>query len=99
MDIRPLRDFVLVKPNKPAQTTASGLFITTSANDGAPREAEVIAVGPGLLLENGNRVRPEVEVGCTVLVPAYIGTEVERDGVKYGLIRESEIIAIFAPKG
>ncbi len=97
MNIRPLRDYILVKPAKAATTTASGLILTGST-DGEPTEAEVIAVGPGLVLDNGTRVRPEVEVGTTVLIPAYVGSEIDVDGVKHRLVREEAILAILPPK-
>lgn len=92
-NLRPIHDQVLLTRVKPEEKLASGIFIPPTAQD-KPTEGKVIAVGPGRILENGTRVRPEVEAGCTVLFGKYTGHEVEIDGEKHLIMRESDILAI-----
>ena len=99
-NLRPLADLVLVQYEDTSnRKSPSGLITVTGDPKREPRNASVIAVGAGRILDNGTRVRPEIEPGQTVLVQAYVGTDVDLDGVKYGLVREGEILAVFGPKG
>lgn len=93
MTLKPLGDRVVVKPIEQEETTAGGIFIPDTAKE-RPQEGEVVAVGEGKLLENGERVAPEVSVGNRVLYAKYGGTEVKVDGTDYLILRESDILAI-----
>ena len=88
----PLGDGVLLKPIDKEEVTASGLVLPDTAKE-KPQEGEVIAVGPGRLGEDGNRVAMEVEKGDVVLYRKYSGTEVKEGEDEYLIVRESDIVA------
>ncbi|MDD6642606.1 MAG: co-chaperone GroES [Faecousia sp.] len=92
MKLTPLADRVLLKPVEAMETTASGIILST-ANKEKPVISEVIAVGPGGLVD-GNEVKMVVKVGDKVVVAKYAGTEVKLDDVDYSIVRQSEILAI-----
>jgi len=91
--IRPLGDRVLVKPLSRETVTKSGIVLPDTATE-KPQEGEILAVGPGKVLDNGKRVDMEVRDGDTVLFAKYAGTEVNLDGEDYLVIRESDLLAI-----
>ncbi|NPV28957.1 MAG: co-chaperone GroES [Firmicutes bacterium] len=91
--LRPLGDHVVVKPLSREEKTEGGIILPDTAKE-KPQEGEVIAVGPGRLLENGTRVQPEVKVGDRVVYAKYGGTEVKIEGVEYLIMRESDILAV-----
>ena len=93
MNIKPLGDRVLVKSVEAEEKTASGIFLTAAAKE-KPQVAEVVAVGPGALDENGKLVPMEVKVGDKVITAKYTGTEVKCDGIEYSIVRQSDILAI-----
>ena len=93
MNIKPLGDRVLLKQVEAEEKTASGIFLTASAQE-KPQVAEVVAVGPGALDENGKLVPMEVKVGDKVITSKYSGTEVKCDGVEYSIVKQSDILAI-----
>lgn len=88
----PLGDGVLLKPIDKEEVTASGLVLPDTAKE-KPQEGEVIAVGPGRLGEDGNRVAMEVVKGDVVLYRKYSGTEVKEGDEEYLIVRESDIVA------
>lgn len=88
MNIKPLADRVLVKPAAAEEKTISGIIIPDSAKE-KPLKGEVLAVGNGTKDE-----KMEVAVGNTVLYGKYAGTELEWDGEKYLIMRQSDILAI-----
>ncbi|HOK36411.1 MAG TPA: co-chaperone GroES [Paludibacteraceae bacterium] len=88
MNIKPLADRVLVKPSPVEEKTSSGIIIPDSAKE-KPLKGEVIAVGNGTKDEEMT-----VAVGDTVLYGKYAGTELEWDGEKYLIMRQSDILAI-----
>ena len=90
MNIRPLADRVLVKPDKKKKKTVSGIIIPDSAKE-KPLKGDVIAVGNGTKDEE-----MVVKEGDKVLYGKYAGTEIEIDGEKYLIMRQSDILAIFA---
>ncbi len=92
MKLTPLADRVLLKPVEAMETTASGIILST-ANKEKPVISEVIAVGPGGLVD-GNEVKMVVKVGDKVVVAKYAGTEVKLDDVDYSIVRQSDILAI-----
>lgn len=93
MELRPLGDRVVVKPLEAEEKTKGGIIIPDTAKD-KPQEGEVVAVGPGRVLENGNRVALDVKVGERVVYSKYGGTEVKIDEVEYLVIRESDLLAV-----
>ena len=98
-EIRPLHDRVIVRRIDASETkTSGGLFIPDTAKE-KPQEGEVVAVGKGKLLENGNRVEPDVKAGDRVLFGKYSGTEVKLDGEELLIMREDEILGIIERAG
>jgi chaperonin GroES len=93
MAIKPLEDRIVVKPTEPETKTASGLYLPESAKE-KPIQGEVVAIGPGRLLDNGKRAKPVVGKGDRVLYGKYAGTEVEVKGVKHLILRESELLGV-----
>ena len=93
MQLRPLGDRVLVKPEKAEQKTASGLYISSGAQE-KPQRGEVIAVGAGKLDDKGERIPVDVKVGDVVIYGKYGGNEVKIDGEEYLLMRNSDIYAV-----
>lgn len=91
--IKPLQDRVLVKRLDAEEKTASGIIIPDTAKE-KPQEGEVIATGPGKVLENGTRIELTVKPGDKVLFSKYAGTEVKIDGVEYLIMREDDILGI-----
>lgn len=92
MTIKPLADRVVTKLVKAEETTKGGLILTAAAQE-KPQIAEVVAVGPGGVVD-GNEVTMYVKVGDRVLTSKYSGTEVKVDGEEYSIIRQSDILAI-----
>lgn len=93
MVLKPLSDRVVLKPVKAEEKTKGGIVLPDTAKE-KPQEGEVIAVGPGRVLENGTKLTPEVKVGDRVIYSKYSGTEVKIEGEEYLIIRESDILAI-----
>ena len=93
MSIKPLADRVLIEP-APAETkTVGGIIIPDTAKE-KPCKGQVIATGPGKVLENGTRVELAVKKGDQVLFNKYAGTEVKLDGIDHLVMREEDILAI-----
>ncbi len=92
MTIKPLADRVVVKMKEAEETTKSGIILTASAKE-KPQVAEVIAVGPGGMVD-GKKVEMTVPVGASVILSKYAGTEVKCDGEEYIIVKESDILAI-----
>lgn len=93
MNIRPLHDRVVIKRMEEERTTPGGIVIPDSAAE-KPVRGEVLAVGKGKILENGD-VRPlDVKVGDKVLFGKYAGTEIKIDGEDLLVMREEDIVAI-----
>ena len=91
--IKPLEDRIVVKTLEAEQTTASGLVIPDTAKE-KPQEGEVLAVGPGRVDDNGNRVPVDVTVGDTVIYSKYGGTEVKYAGEEYLILSARDILAV-----
>ena len=91
MTIRPLADRVVIKLVEAEEKTRGGLILTASAQE-KPQIAEVVAVGPGGVVD-GKEVAMTVKVGDKVITSKYAGTEVKLDGVEYTILRQSEILA------
>lgn len=93
MGIRPLGDRVLVEPLEVGEQRRGGVIIPDTAKE-RPQEGKVIAVGPGELMENGQRKQMEVKVGDRVLYGKYAGTEIKIEDKEYLILRESDILGI-----
>lgn len=93
MNFRPIGDRLLVKRVESESTSQGGIIIPETAKE-KPQEAEIVAIGDGRLLDNGERVRPPVSVGDKVLFAKYAGDEVKLDGEDHLIIRSDEILAI-----
>jgi chaperonin GroES len=91
MKLSPLTDRVVLKQLEAEEATKSGIILTASAQE-KPQEAEVIAVGPGGIVD-GNEVVMNVKVGDKVIASKYAGTEVKVDGEEYTIVRQSDILA------
>lgn len=91
MTIKPLADRVVIKMEEAEETTKSGIILASTAKE-KPQIAEVVAVGPGGVVD-GKEVKMELSVGDRVLMSKYAGTEVKIDGLEYTILRQSEILA------
>ena len=94
MNIKPLNDNVLIKPLKEEATTKSGIVLPDTVDKEKPERGEVIAIGPGKLLENGQRALMGIQVGQKVMFKKYSPDEIKVDKEEYLIISESDIIAI-----
>ncbi|MBP5167421.1 MAG: co-chaperone GroES [Oscillospiraceae bacterium] len=92
MKLNPLADRVIVKQIEAEETTKSGIILTSAAQE-KPQIFEVIAVGPGGVVD-GHDVEMTVEVGDRVITGKYSGTQVKVDDVEYTIVRQSDILAI-----
>ncbi len=91
--IKPLEDRIVVQANEAETTTASGIVIPDTAKE-KPQEGTVLAVGPGRIDDNGNRVPVDVKVGETVLYSKYGGTEVKYAGEEYLVLSARDVLAV-----
>ena len=91
MNIKPLADRVVIKMVEAEETTKSGIILTGSAKE-KPQVAEVVAVGPGGVVD-GKEIKMELCVGDKVLMSKYAGTEVKLDGQEYTILRQSDVLA------
>ena len=92
MKIKPLADRVVIKLVEEEETTKGGLILSGSAKE-KPQVAEIVAVGPGGVVE-GKEITMQVKVGDRVLISKYAGTEVKLDGQEYTILRQNDILAI-----
>ena len=92
MNVKPLADRVVLKMVEMEETTKSGIILAGSAKE-KPQIAEVVAVGPGGVVD-GKDVVMEVEIGDHVIMSKYSGTEVKIDGEELIIVRQSDILAI-----
>ncbi|ROO25639.1 co-chaperone GroES [Salinisphaera japonica] len=93
MNIRPLHDRVVIKRLEEEQKTPGGIVIPDSAAE-KPQRGEVVAVGNGKALENGDVRKPEVAVGDKVMFGKFSGTEIKIDGEEVVVMREDDILAV-----
>ena len=92
MSLKPLFDRVVIKDAEMEETTKGGLILTSSAKE-KPQYANVIAVGPGGVVD-GKEITMQVAVGQKVVYSKYAGTEIKIDGEEYKIVRQSDILAI-----
>lgn len=93
MKVQPLGDRVLVKPMEAEEKSKGGIVLPDTAKE-KPQQGEVVAVGAGRVLENGEIKPLEVKVGDKILYGKYSGTEVTIEGEEYLIVREDDILAI-----
>ena len=92
MTIKPLADRIVIKMTEAEETTKSGLILAAASKE-KPQVAEVVAVGPGGVVD-GEKVDMYLKVGDKVLLSKYAGTDVKVDDVEYTILRQSEVLAI-----
>ena len=92
MNIKPLGERVVIKKLEAEEKTKSGIVLTGSAKE-RPQEAEVVAVGPGVIVD-GKRIEMEVKVGDKVLYSKYAGNDVKVGGEEYTILKQEDILAI-----
>ena len=90
--IKPILDRVLIKMEETEETTKSGIILSANSKE-KPQIAEVIAVGPGGMIE-GNEVKMFLKEGDKVIASKYAGTEVKYEGTEYIILKQSDILAI-----
>jgi len=91
--LRPLGDRVVVKPTPREEMTKSGIVLPDTAKE-KPQEGEILAVGPGRVLDDGKREAMDVKVGMKVLYGKYAGTEFKVDGDELLIVSQKDILAI-----
>jgi len=93
MNIRPLKDRIVVKPLEGDDTTAGGIILPDTAKE-KPIRGDVMAVGPGKFIESkGDRVPPSLTTGDRVIFGKYAGTEVRIDGEEYKILEVKDVLA------
>ena len=90
--LEPLGDRVVIKPAKREEMTKTGLVLPETAKE-KPQEGEVVAIGPGKMTDEGNRIAMDVKVGDVVVYAKYAGTEFKLDDEELIIVRESDILA------
>jgi len=93
VNIRPLQDRILIKRLDEEEQVKGGIIIPDTAKE-KPQEAEVVAVGPGKLDDDGKRAPMDVKVGDKVLVGKYSGSDIKIDDEDYVILREDEVLAV-----
>lgn len=93
VSIKPLEDRIVIKQVDAEQTTASGLVIPDTAKE-KPQEGDVVAVGPGRIDDNGNRIPLDIAVGDKVIYSKYGGTEVKYDGDDLLVLSARDVLAV-----
>ena len=93
VSIKPLEDKIVVQASEAETTTASGIVIPDTAKE-KPQEGKVLAVGPGRVDDNGNRIPVDVSVGDVVIYSKYGGTEVKHNGEEYLILSARDVLAI-----
>jgi chaperonin GroES len=93
MKLKPLDDRVVLEQLEAEEKTTGGIYLPDTAKE-KPQIGKVIAVGPGKILDNGSRAAMSVKKGDEVIYGKYMGNDVEMDGKKYVILRESDILGV-----
>lgn len=93
MALKPLGDRIVVKPLEAEEKTAGGILLPDSAKE-KPQQGEVIAVGPGKLLDNGKVTPVDVEVGNVIYYAKYGGTEIKIGADEFVILRQDDVLAV-----
>ena len=91
--IEPLSDRVVVRPLEEAEQMRGGLYIPDTAKE-KPQQGEIVAVGPGRVSDQGERIAPDLKAGDRVLYGKYSGTEVTVEHEQYLILREADVLAV-----
>ncbi len=94
MNAKPLHSNVIIKPSSQDEATKSGIVLPDTVDKEKPESGEVVAVGPGRILNNGQRAEMSVKVGDVVIFKKYSPDEIKIDGENYFVISEDDILAI-----
>ncbi|MDD3190882.1 MAG: co-chaperone GroES [Candidatus Pacebacteria bacterium] len=94
MKLKPLSNKVILEPVSSEEKTKGGIIIPDTINKEKPEQGEVLAVGPGKLLENGQRSKMDMKVGDTVIFSKYSPSEIKLDGKEYLVVSDEDILAI-----
>ena len=94
LKLRPLGDRVVIEPTEHEETFAGGALVMPETAKEKPQQGQILAVGPGRLDDNGNRVTMDVKVGDQVLYAKYSGSEVKIDNKKVLILKETDILAV-----
>ena len=97
MKIEPLGDKIVVKRLDAQEVTAGGIVLPETAKE-KPKEGKIISVGPGKVLDSGERSKVQLKKGDRVLFTSYAGTEVEVDGEEYLIMSEDDVLAVVETK-
>jgi chaperonin GroES len=95
MNLKPLGDRVIIKVLEEEEKTSSGIVLPDKAKE-KPQEGEVKAVGPGKTLDDGTKVEMDVKVGDKIVFSKYAGTEMKIQGEEYLILRQDDILAVYA---
>lgn len=95
MNMKPLYDRIVVKPIEAEELSAGGILIPDNAKE-KPTKGEVVAVGEGKALDNGQTRPMQVKVGDKVIYGQYAGSAYKQDGIEYKIVREDDILAVLA---
>lgn len=95
MNLRPLNDRVLVRRIEETEQMRGGLYVPDTAKE-KPQQGEVVAVGNGKLLENGQRIAIDLKAGDKILFGKYSGSDVKIDGEEYLIVREDEVLGVLS---
>jgi chaperonin GroES len=94
MKVRPLNDNVVVKPTKEDEVTKSGIVLPETINKERPEQGEVIAIGEGKLMDNGQRAPMSVKIGDKIMFKKYSPDEIKVDDQEYLIVSQNDILAI-----
>jgi len=98
MKVRPLNDRILVRRLEETEQKVGGIIIPDTAKE-KPQQGKVIAVGTGKVKDDGTRIPLDVKEGDTILFGKYSGQEIKLDGEEFLIMREDEVLAVFADAG
>ena len=93
MKLRPLDDRVVIKQSEAEEKTSGGIYLPDTAKE-KPQIGKIVATGPGKMLDNGKRNKMSVKKNDKVIYGKYMGNDIEIDGEKYVILRESDILGI-----
>ena len=94
MKIKPLSDHIVIEPTSPKEKTKAGILLPDTAEKERPEQGKVIAVGPGRILDSGQKIPVAVKKGDIVLFTKYSPNEIKVDGKEYLIVKEEDILAI-----
>ena len=95
MNLRPLHDRILIRRTEESEQMRGGLYIPDNAKE-KPQQGEVVAVGSGKMLDNGERVSIDLKPGDKILFGKYSGSDIKLEGDEYLILREDEILGVLS---